>query len=154
MSAFYLESSSLVKRYAKEKGTSWIVNLLRPSAHNWIYVSSLTLVEVTAALARRRKGKTLTIRSADKSIFRFRRDFEKRFLIIEITPVLLNEAADLSDKYSLRGFDALQLAAVLEADQNRQTLGLSSLVFVSADNELNTAANAEGLKVENPNNYP
>lgn len=31
--------------------------------------------------------------------------------------------------------------------------GLSPLIIVSADSELNTAAQTEGLNVENPNNY-
>lgn len=154
MAAYFFDSSASVKRFAKEKGSAWIFGLLRPAARNWIYVSSLSLVEVTAALARRRKGKTLDARRAGKSIKRFQRSFEHRFLIVEITPPLLDEAAQIADRYELRGYDAVQLASALEASQNRLTLGLSPLIFVSADNELNRAAQAESLAVENPNNYP
>jgi predicted nucleic acid-binding protein len=54
----------------------------------------------------------------------------------------------------LRGYDAVQLATALETNRKRLSDGLSALVFVSADAELNNAAQAEGLEVENPNNYP
>jgi len=54
----------------------------------------------------------------------------------------------------LRGYDAVQLAAALEANDERLANALTPLTLVSADTELNTAAQAEGLNVENPNNYP
>ena len=60
----------------------------------------------------------------------------------------------LATKHSLRGYDAVQLAAALEANDERIANGLPTLTFVSADTELNTAAQAEGLPVENPNNHP
>lgn len=154
MIAYFFDSSASVKRFAKESGSNWILGLLRPSAQNWIYVSSLSLVEVTAAIARRRKGKTLDINKANKSIKRFQRSFEKRFLIVEVTPQLLDKAAEIADRYELRGYDAVQLASALQANQNRQSLGMSSIIFVSGDKELNSAALAENLVVENPNNYP
>ena len=60
----------------------------------------------------------------------------------------------LATKHALRGYDAVQLAAALEANDERIADDLAPLILVSADDDLNTAAEAEGLKVENPNNYP
>jgi len=60
----------------------------------------------------------------------------------------------LSEKYALRGYDAIQLATALEANEKRSQRGLSPLTIVSADSELNTASQTEGLQVENPNDYP
>ncbi len=57
-------------------------------------------------------------------------------------------------KIRFRGYDAIQLATALEANEKRLQRGLSPLIIVSADSELNTASQAEGLQVENPNNYP
>jgi uncharacterized protein len=54
----------------------------------------------------------------------------------------------------LRGYDAVQLAAALTTNDERISRGLLPLIFVSADTELNDAAQAEGLAIENPNNYP
>jgi hypothetical protein len=46
------------------------------------------------------------------------------------------------------------LRAALEASDERIANGLPPLTLVSADTELNNAAQDEGLTVENPNNYP
>jgi predicted nucleic acid-binding protein len=153
MIAVYLESSALVKRYAKERGTNYVIGLMRPSARNVIYSAKITEVEVCAALARRRKGLTITANQATKSISRFRRVFARRFFTADLTDVVVNEAVRLSDIYALRGYDAVQLATALVANRKRLGDGLKHLVFVSADAELNNAAQTEGLTVENPNNY-
>ncbi|NOT59076.1 MAG: nucleic acid-binding protein, partial [Acidobacteria bacterium] len=56
--------------------------------------------------------------------------------------------------HALRGYDAVQLAAALEENDELMSFGLPALTLVSADAELNKAAQAEGLNVENPNNHP
>lgn len=153
MSAYYFDSSSAVKRYAKEKGTNFLINLFRPSAKNFLYSAKITEVEVCAAFARRQKGLTLTAKQASKSVFRFRRMFDERFFAVDLSDSIINEAVSLTETYALRGYDAVQLATALETNHKRLRDGLSALIFVSADNELNNAAQAEGLAVENPNNY-
>ena len=59
----------------------------------------------------------------------------------------------IADEHELRGYDAVQLASALEANRLRQNNGLSAITFVSADNNLNSAATAEGMAVDNPNNH-
>jgi hypothetical protein len=54
----------------------------------------------------------------------------------------------------LRGYDAVQLAAAIAANNERVLNGLSPLIVVSADGELNDAARAEGFTVEDPNSHP
>lgn len=154
MPAYFLDTSAVVKRYISETGSFWVINLLRPSAKNSLYVSSLCEVEVVSALARRRKGLHISVQSADKSIKRFQINFEKNFLIVEATVDVLKKAADLADLHELRGYDAVQLASAIIADQDRVKHNLSKIIFVSADQKLNTAAQSEGLQIENPNNYP
>ncbi|MEK6304636.1 MAG: hypothetical protein AABO41_28465 [Acidobacteriota bacterium] len=60
----------------------------------------------------------------------------------------------MAEKHALRGYDAVQLAAALKANEERVSNGLAPLTVVSADAELNDAARAEGLNVENPTSYP
>ena len=60
----------------------------------------------------------------------------------------------LAEKHGLRGYDAVQLASVLEIHRQHLAVGLPSPVLVSADAELNSAALAEGLQIENPNLHP
>ena len=96
----------------------------------------------------------MTAAAATKSIVRFRRNFAARFVKSDISDSLISDAIRLSDIHTLRGYDAVQLAAALVANGARVSRGLSPLTFVSADAELNIAAQAEGLAVENPNNHP
>lgn len=153
MGAYFFDSSGLVKRYIAETGSRWIIGLLKPSANNLIFISPITGVEVISAIARRRKGLTVTQPNAQKAIFRFQREFRKRFVKTSLIPQLIKDAMQLADKYELRAYDAVQLASAVEANRLRQQKHLSSITFISADNHLNQAAQAEGLAIDNPNNH-
>jgi hypothetical protein len=50
--------------------------------------------------------------------------------------------------------DAVQLAAGLDISQQSIAAGRGPVTFVSADAELNRAASAEGLVVDDPNLHP
>ena len=56
--------------------------------------------------------------------------------------------------YPLRGYDAMQLATALVANQILVSHELCALTFVCADNRLRNATDSEGLTIEEPNNYP
>ena len=154
MPTYFFDSSSLVKRYTKEAGTAWVMNIFKPVKANSIYVARITFVEVISALSRKARGGQINSSAEIKAIGRFRRAFHGKFRAVEISPNLTEHAAQLARKHFLRGYDAIQLAAALEVHQKRNSLGLSSLTFVCADDKLNDAAKAEGLAVENPNNFP
>jgi uncharacterized protein len=154
MAIYFFDSSALVKRYVSETGSKWIFSLVRPSSNNLIYVARIAGVEVTSALARRRKGNKLSPADTVKAIKRFEKHFNRRYGKVNITSDLIASAMKLADNHSLRGYDAVQLAAALEIESEIKVVGASGLLFVSADNELNIAAQNEGLAVENPNNYP
>lgn len=121
---------------------------------NVILLARITRVEVAAAIARRLKGGNIATADAQNALAAFQHDLTNNYLTVEITPVLLSVATTLATKRALRGYDAVQLAAALEANDERVANGLRPLTFVSADTELNTAAEAEVLTVENPNDYP
>ena len=71
-----------------------------------------------------------------------------------MSAAVLDVAMTMARKHALRGYDAVQLAAALRANFELLASGLPPVIIVSADDELNTAAIAEGLSVENPNDYP
>ena len=58
-----------------------------------------------------------------------------------------HRAAALAWRHRLRGHDAVQLAAALAVEE---LAGPTALVFSSFDDELTTAARAEGLTVLEP----
>lgn len=153
MAALFFDSSALVKRYASETGTNWIFSLVRPSANNRLYLARITGVEVVAALTKRMRVGSLTAAQTAKAINRFEREFANRYLLIEVNAQIVQTAIDLAKKHTLRGYDAVQLAAALQASQDRISVGGTPLIFISADNHLNAAAAGEGLAVDNPNNH-
>lgn len=154
MAVYFFDSSALMKRYAKEKGSAWVISIFRPFSNNRIYVGEITFVEIISALSRRFRGKTISQQQYKRALKRFRRTFSNKFFITEIETSIIEQAADLAEKHYLRGFDAVQLSCAMQIHNIRQTAKLPPLTFVSADNTLNQAAQSEGLLVENPNNYP
>jgi predicted nucleic acid-binding protein len=146
---YFLDTSAIVKRYVLETGTAWVRTLVAPATGNFIYLARITEVEVTAAIARRRGQPGLSVAEASAALGLFRQDLAQDYRIAEITVPLLRQAAFLADTHALRGYDAVQLAATLEV-----RLQVPLLILVSGDGDLNTAAAAEGLPVENPNMHP
>ena len=154
MAAYFFDSSALVKRYAREVGTAWVIYLLKPAAANRIYVARITSVEVISALTRRARMGALDSKDAVKAIAKLRRAFAARFRIVEVTAALVERAAELAEKHALRGYDAVQLAAALNVNDGRLAAGATALTLVSADDALNAVAMLEGLSLENPNLHP
>jgi predicted nucleic acid-binding protein len=52
---YFFDSSALVKRFARETGTAWVINLFKPASGNRIYIARITYVEVISAIVRRVK---------------------------------------------------------------------------------------------------
>jgi uncharacterized protein len=115
--AYAVDSSALVKRYVLETGTAWVRGITRHNPSTVIYIAHITAVEVTCAVARRRKGKTLTPPRASSILRRFRQHLAARYTIIEVTPDLIGDAMRLGNTHALRAYDAMQLAVALEVNQ-------------------------------------
>jgi hypothetical protein len=71
-----------------------------------------------------------------------------------LTPLILDRAVYLTQNHRLRGYDAVQLATAITANQTFLGAGLIPVTFVAADTDLLAAAQAEGLTTDNPNLYP
>jgi predicted nucleic acid-binding protein len=151
---YFVDSSAIVKRYVKEVGSVWLSNLVDPAVGNDIYLARITSVEVISALTRRAKGGTITPADAAAAISLFKVDLSHDFEIVEITSVLVGRAIILAETPGLRGYDAVQLAAALEVNSVIVTNGLPPLTLISADAELNAAAQAEGIATDDPNAHP
>lgn len=152
MGVYFCDSSAIVKRYIAETGSAWLTATTDPK-NNQVYVARITFVEVISAITRREKGKHISMVDADKARLQFEQDYLNEFQKVEISESLISEAVNLAKKYALRGYDAVQLAAVLETENQRIASGLPSVVLLSSDSDLNTAAVGEGLTVDDPNNH-
>ena len=153
MADYFFDSSAIVKRYINEIGSPFVDGLIDPGQGNNIFIAEITRAEVASAFSRRKKGETLTPQDAATSLAAFLKDVADVYATVAVTADLVTDAANLATRYALRGYDAVQLAAALTANGDLMTGGSSGLTFVSADGELNTAAVAEGLSVENPNEH-
>ena len=154
MAAYFLDSTALIKRYVQERGTAWIRASIDPAAGHQIFAARLALVEVAATLARQALSGNLTAAEAALGTHQLRHCFAHEFRVVEITPVLASHALNHIQTHALRGSDALHLAAAIELQRRRTAVGLASLTLISADAELNQAARAEALLVEDPNDRP
>jgi hypothetical protein len=73
---------------------------------------------------------------------------------VEVTPSLVADAMRSARTHGLRTYDAVQLAAAHEANRIYRTAGLGPVTLVSSDRDLNAAAVAEGIAVEDPTTHP
>lgn len=140
----FLDTSAIVKRYVAEVGSAFVNRRLHES--KLAYISSLTLVEVTAAFARRmERAIALSVQA------QFDADIDSPLIVTNLDDDLVKQARLLVQRHRLRGCDALQLAAALRVRQAMSALDVPTpLHFLCADEELNSAADVEGLIVENP----
>lgn len=165
MAIYFFDSSGLVKRYVAETGTTWIQGLTDPSADHGIYIAQITGVEVIAAINRRAGSNPPSISKADaaKATAEFRFDYDSQYNALEITDQIIAAAMAFAEKYVLRAYDAVQLAAAVAINSQlvaeNAALGIAApvgpvLTMISADTDLNAAATAEGLTVKDPINHP
>jgi hypothetical protein len=154
VSVYYFDSSAIVKRYINEVGTVWVMATTDLAAGHEIVVSLLARAEVPAAIFKRRREGSITAPDAQKAADDFSKDFNRQYQPMDVTRATVEHAAVLAERHGLRGYDAVQLATALEAQAVCDSLGLPRLIFVSADRQLNTAAQSEGLSVENSNVHP
>jgi uncharacterized protein len=154
VSVLFLDSSAVVKRYVTEAGTPWIKSIVNPLSGNHIHVARIAGAEVVSALSRRIRGGSITTASGSAAIAEFRNHFASEYVIVDITQGLIESAIHLAETSALRGYDAVQLAAVLEVNTDSIAIGMGFPTLISADGELNAAASAEGLVIDDPNTHP
>lgn len=150
MSLFFLDSSSLVKRYVVEAGTPWIQSITSLETKNQLIITRITWVEVLSALARRQREGSLSADKVDKIVQALRYDLDTQYQIVELDRTLAEAAGELVRRHVLRAYDAVQLAAALRV---QVALTSTKVSFVTADKRLNTSAEAEGLMTDNPDQH-
>ena len=153
MSVFFCDTSGLVKRDVSERGSTWLTSQIDPANGSRVYISQITIVEVVSAITRKERGNHLSANDAAAALQTFETNCLFEFSIVPLSTSLVNEAVTLARKYALRGYDAVQLASALQTQIKRANAGLSPLILLSADTDLNAAAVSEGLTVDNPNNH-
>lgn len=124
MNAFFFDSSALVKLHINETGTSWTKAIADPTTGNRLYIALIAGVEVVSAIVRRQRAGAINASDASTALSDFRRDFASQYVIIEMDAAFISQAMALAERHALRGYDAVQLAAALQAHQQQLTSGL------------------------------
>lgn len=134
----YVDTSTLIKLIVEEEGSDR-AELIWQSADSVASVS-LIVVEASAALAAAARGNRLSpdqLNSAQTELAAFVDDLH----LVEVTADLIESAAQLAEAESLRGYDAVHLAAALF---------VGATVLTSADKALCEAAGRQGIHVADP----
>jgi predicted nucleic acid-binding protein len=130
----YLDTSSLVKLYVVEPGSPEIQRTVERA--ELVSTSVVAYAEACAALARRRREKSLTPAGHRRARAAFEADWP-RLLTLEVAEPLARRAGDLAERHRLRGFDALHLASYLTVTEE---FAGEEVLFSAADHALERAA--------------
>ncbi len=150
MTTYYLDTSALSKRYVEEIGSGWIRMLTAPTSGHVLLTARITMVEVYSALARRKREGSVSPADCAVAARAFTVHSASEYDFVELDLSIVTLARRLLEQHPLRAYDAIQLASALQAHQTLKSVQLADLVFLSADNRLNSTAEAEGLTVDNP----
>jgi uncharacterized protein len=154
MAVYFFDSSALVKRHVTEVGSAWVRSLTQAKAAHTVYIARITAVEITSAITRRQRGGGLSSAQGGAIFGHFRRQLAQRYIILDMTPSLLAAAMLSARAHGLRAYDAVQLAAAVQVHRSHHDAGLGIVTLISADQELNAAALAEGLPFDDPRLHP
>ena len=106
----YLDTSDLVKLYVKEIGSERVKDIVRTATV--VSTSKIAYAEARAAFARKQKDDGFSMKTLQKIVEDFNRDWESYF-VIEVTDGLIRFAGDIAEKHLLRGFDSIHLASAI-----------------------------------------
>lgn len=134
----YLDTSSLVKLYVTEPGSDAVRKLV--DAATVVATSSIAYTETRAALARRRRELALRPAAFASAKGAFEAEWPKYFTV-EVTSTLCRQAGEFAERYRLRAYDSVHLAAFAEVAREA---GVRDTRFSSFDDALNRAARSLG----------
>jgi predicted nucleic acid-binding protein len=149
MSAFYADTSVLLKQHVDEPGNAWFRQLV-VSQDVVIMTTELSLVEVYSAFNRLVREGRLAGNSYEDLTTRLKRLFQSRYALIPTSTNVFKMACELLERHPLRAYDAMHLASAIFANQPFVTTGEPGLTFLSADHRLLAAATGEGFAIFNP----
>lgn len=134
----YLDASALVKQYVNEPGSD-LVEAVAAQAESTA-TALISRAEVSAALAKAVRLNILTAERGAAALQAFRSDWSS-LVRIQVTELVAARADALAWEYTLRGYDAVQLAA---ASVWAEAMGVP-VTFATFDRGLWRAARGSGF---------
>ena len=130
----YLDTSSLVKLYVAESDSDRV--RAQVDRATVVATSTIAYPEARAALARRRRERALTPAAFAAAKRKLEADWPK-YLTVQVTEALCQDAGQLAERFALRGYDSVHLACYLEVAREA---GVGEAEFSSFDDRLSNAA--------------
>ncbi len=107
----YLDTSALVKLYAREAGREEVRRAVREASA--VAISEIGYVEARSAFARREREGVFSAERHDRAVELLARDFRDIYLMRPVAGQVVVRAGDLVRKHALRAYDAVHLATAL-----------------------------------------
>ena len=137
--ALYLDTSAWVKLYMDEAESDTVAAWLsRATTRHTVLIA---WAEMRSAIARAERAGRFSAAFKKTAIASAERDWAD-FIVVQPTELMIRRAGDLADRFSLRGYDSVHLAA---AEAISLLLMPDPLAFVCFDERLCDAARALGM---------
>ena len=135
----YLDTSALVKLYVEEEGAPVVRNAVAQA--ELVATAAIAYVEARAAFVRRRHEGGLSTAEYRRIIRDIDSDWA-RYLVVEVTDLLIRDAARLAEAHRLRAYDAIHLASAAAVHDRLA----EPIMFASWDAGLEKVARREGFE--------
>ena len=144
MMPFFIDTSSLFKRYQPEEGTDLVCNILE-DANQSVFISSMSIVEVISNLKRLFEIDKITTEEQfhQQRSFFYQDISTLGITVLDVTGEDIIKAESLILKRYMKPLDSIQLAIALNLQED-------DLTFVSSDHRLCKIAESEGLSALTP----
>lgn len=129
-----MDSSTLAKRYIREKGTEQVHSILQDTTQ--LALCIIAIPEIGSALNRRVREDFLAEEKYQQIKKQFSNDIHEA-IILQLSSQVIQRSLQLLEQHSLRAMDALHIAAAL---------AWQTEVFVTADRKQVVAAVKEGVQ--------
>ncbi len=148
MPVFYFDTSAIVKRYRREKGTEVIDDLIdNPREEDRFYTSLLSPLEFTSAVTRLSSAGEISKKAASEVLARFHKELREQFRIWPVEEEIIVAAILLVREQGIRSADAIHLATAVTISSLSRG---SPMLFLSSDRKLIETAEAKGLAAIDP----
>jgi uncharacterized protein len=146
LALYFLDTSALVKLYVQEPGTERLLPLVSDQPENRFAVLAISVVEFRSAIRRRQRAGDIDASVAAALLETVQSHMESRFIRQMVNDPVIDTAKEMIDRYTLRAYDAVQLAGCLVLC----AIAAEAFTFVCSDHRLLEAARSEQLKVLDP----
>jgi predicted nucleic acid-binding protein len=149
--SFYLDASSLAKRYVPEPGSAQVHVILDTVPHARLHVLNIGAGEIVSILVRKRNSGTISQAYFAQALANFQTEIVHAADLtkVPVTSRLITASFPLIVAHSINSTDAITLKSALAIARRLRSAG-DDLVLVSSDQRLVRAAQAEGLMTVDP----